>query len=301
MKGALETLYYRKYRISFVVTQPFVLESYPYHLTRGVFGKIVHDEVCLNPSLKNCDSCNETAKCPFTQIFEVMLPPSHPLYGKYTKPPVPYIIYPDLGGRSKFAGRDLYNIELTLVGKAIEYDTFLLQSVQRISEGKGILYKKLECTGIETMVGDDKRSHLRFDIKTQPASHLKLRFNTPLILKIKDKPAVNLPFEVLTERLNERIALFCYLYCDGNLPDLKSFRKQIDTEGYIDSFYPVEVEISDGGRKQTPPKEGILGSVAYRGNIGDYLPVIRAGEVLHLGSYPNYGLGKYTIDETYSG
>lgn len=305
MSSFLENLYYRKYRINFLVIKPFRLEEYPYSLIRGIFGFQIRKPVCIFRDFEKdekgeaCKSCSRLRNCVYTDIFKISLPESHLLSGKYTKPPVPYIIYPNLESRNKFTIGELFHIELTLIGKAIEYDTFLLQSIQRISEGKGHLFQKLECTGIETMIGDDQKSHLRFDVQAESTNQLKLRFNSPVILKIKEKPATALPFEVLVERLTERLALLSHLYCGAELPDIKSFAKQIATESYIDSFYPVKVEISDGGNKKTPDKDALLGSVAYGGNLGEYMPLIRAGEILHLGAYPNYGLGKYTIDEAY--
>lgn len=298
MINNLEKIYCRKYRVSFVVVQPLSFDSYPFHLIRGVFGKVTHDEVCVNRSLKSCTRCNHAWNCPYTELFEITLPNDHPLSGKYTNPPVPYILYPDLGGRYNFVQGDVISIELTLIGKAIEYDTFLLHCLQQISFGEGRLYQKLQCTGIETMMGDNRKSHLRFDTASEKANHLKVSFISPVILKTKDNPITSLPFELLSERLSERIALLSYLYCDGDLPDFKSFVKNIET-GYNDNFMPVKVEISDGGQKETPPKSGLIGSVAYHGKLGEYLPLVRAGEILHLGGYPNYGLGKFIIDEVF--
>jgi hypothetical protein len=261
---------------------------------------VVHNEVCKKTKNEKCSVCSLNQNCPYTEIFEVKLSDSHPLLkegGKYRYPPVPYIIYPDLKGKNRFMAGDIFAIELTLIGSAIEYDTFLCHCIQRISEGKGLLYQKLECAGIETMIGDDKKSHLRFNAEPEPVNHLKLRFNSPVILKVNEKPVKSIPFELLAGSLTERLHLLSSVYCGAEIPDIKSFRKHITTDSYIDSFYPVEVEISDGGNKQTPPKEGLLGSVAYRGNLGEYMSLIRAGEVLHLGGYPNYGLGNFTIDE----
>jgi hypothetical protein len=298
MSDFLDNLYCRKYRISFVATQPFVFNGYPYHLFRGLFGMVVRNEVCIKSGNEKCVTCDHNQDCPYAHIFEVKLPVNHPLYGKYTFPPVPYIIYPDLRGQLDFRPEDTFTIELTLIGNVIEYDTFLLHCIQRFGEGKGALYKKMECIGIETIVGKDWKSQLRFKTEPELIKSIKIRFESPIILRIKEEPAKSIPLDIFAERLAERLSLLSYLYCGANLPDFKLFRKPIHPNKYIDSFYPVSVEIHDGGNKNTPPKEGVLGSMAYCGNIGEYMPLIRAGETLHFGSYPNYGLGKYTIEET---
>jgi len=293
----LEKLFCRKYRISFVVVRPLILSERPFHLFRGLFGLAVRKEVCTRPDIKNCSECSQNQDCPYTDIFEVKLPESHPLYRKYTYPPVPYIIYPDLAGKSRFLTGDTLVVELTLIGKAIEYDTFLLRCIQSLSEGKGTLYRKLECTGIETMVGDDRKSHLRFTTQPELANTLKIRFESPVIFKIQEKPAKSLPFEILIMRLSERLSLLSCLYCGAELPAIRPGPKKIHINNYIDSFYPVPVEIHDGGNRKTPSKPSLLGCVAYSGTIGEYMPLIRSGEVLHIGSYPNYGLGKYVVED----
>ena len=295
MSSLFENFYYRKYRVNFVVLRPFSFGDYPFHLIRGIFGKILYDEVCVHKSLVNCDQCLENGYCPFTEIFKIKLQPSHPLYGKYTAPPVPYILYPDLKGRSKFIRGNTFAIELTLIGKAVEYDTFLLQVVQRLGEGDGLLYRKLECSGIETMIGDDKKSHLHFHRQPLNATRLKLHFQSPLIFEIENNRVKRLPFTALIKSLAERVSVLNRLYCDVNATtDPESFSGETANVEYIDSFYNTEVEV-----KKNVYKDALLGSVTYSGQLNEYMHIIVAGEVLHLGRFANYGFGKYNIEINY--
>jgi len=294
MRNFFENFYYRKYRVNFVVLRPFGFNGYPFHLIRGVFGKILYDEVCAHKDLEDCDECPENRSCPFTEIFKIKLQPSHSLYGKYTAPPVPYILYPDFGGSNKFVRGSTFAVELTLIGKAVEYDTFLLQIVQQLGEGEGLLYRKIECSGIETMIGDDRKSHLRFSEQPTVATQLKLHFLSPLIFKVESNQIKSLPFTALMRSLAERVSVLNRLYCDENSADLKLFSSEITDKEYIDSFYKTEVEV-----KKKVYKDALLGSVAYRGQLNEYMPLIRAGEALHLGRFANYGFGKYIIEESY--
>ncbi len=293
MNNFLENFYYRKYRVSFVVVRPFHFDGHSFSLIRGVFGKILHDDVCVHKNLTDCNLCPENKSCPYTELFKIKLQPSHPLYGKYTEPPVPYILYPDFRGRSKFVRGNTFAIELTLIGKAIEYDTFLLQIVQQIGEGEGLLYHKLECSGIETLMGDDKKSHLRFTAPPYKVKQVKLNFLSPMIFK--DDPSTDsLPFHDLMKSLTERISVLNQLYCDGREADLKSFDGKTTDLEYMDSFYKIKIEV-----KKKVYKDALLGSVAYRGSLDKYMPLIRAGAVLHFGRLTNYGLGKYAIVDNY--
>ncbi len=294
MRNFLGNFYYRKYRISFEVLHPLSLSTNAYSLIRGIFGKILHDEVCDYKDLPDCNRCPKNTSCPYTGLFKIKLQPTHPLYGKYTEPPVPYILYPDLRGRSNFVRGQTFAIELTLIGKAVEYDIFLLQIVRQLGEGEGLLYHKLQCSSIETLIGDDKKSHLRFNDITPEVEQVKLNFISPLIFEIESHPAKDLPFTAFIKSLTERVSVLNRLYCDGHTTDPESNCGEITNEEYMDSFYKTEVEV-----KKRVYKAALIGSVAYGGQLSRYIPLIRAGEVLHLGRLANYGFGKYIIEESY--
>jgi CRISPR/Cas system endoribonuclease Cas6 (RAMP superfamily) len=40
---------------------------------------------------------------------------------------------------------------------------------------------------------------------------------------------------------------------------------------------------------------GFVGKVNYRGDVGEFLPLLRLGEILHLGKGTGFGLGRYEI------
>jgi len=40
---------------------------------------------------------------------------------------------------------------------------------------------------------------------------------------------------------------------------------------------------------------GFVGKITFEGNIEPFMPVIRAGEILHVGKGTGFGLGKYAV------
>jgi CRISPR/Cas system endoribonuclease Cas6 (RAMP superfamily) len=49
-------------------------------------------------------------------------------------------------------------------------------------------------------------------------------------------------------------------------------------------------------RQQTKMKlGGFLGATAYSGAIEEFLPLVAAGEILHVGGSTSFGLGRYEI------
>ena len=42
---------------------------------------------------------------------------------------------------------------------------------------------------------------------------------------------------------------------------------------------------------------GLVGEIRYSGNLGPFLPFLKAGEVLHVGKGTSFGLGRYSVVE----
>ncbi len=40
---------------------------------------------------------------------------------------------------------------------------------------------------------------------------------------------------------------------------------------------------------------GFVGEVTFAGNIGPFIPLIKVGEILHVGKGTSFGLGRYEI------
>ncbi|MCM8786423.1 MAG: CRISPR system precrRNA processing endoribonuclease RAMP protein Cas6, partial [Candidatus Omnitrophica bacterium] len=40
---------------------------------------------------------------------------------------------------------------------------------------------------------------------------------------------------------------------------------------------------------------GFTGTITYKGNLKDFLPFIKIGEIIHIGKNTSFGLGKYLI------
>ncbi|MCM8762553.1 MAG: CRISPR system precrRNA processing endoribonuclease RAMP protein Cas6 [Candidatus Omnitrophica bacterium] len=40
---------------------------------------------------------------------------------------------------------------------------------------------------------------------------------------------------------------------------------------------------------------GFTGTITYKGNLKEFLPFIKLGEIIHIGKNTSFGLGKYII------
>ena len=125
-----------------------------------------------------------------------------------------------------------------------------------------------------------------------------LVFETPLRIKYRNHLAPELPFHVLVRALLRRIATLEKAFGDGE-PDL-------DYRGLVERAKMVRTAENrlawfDWRRYSTRQQQemlmgGMLGSVTYEGDIGEYLPLIDYCAKVHVGKQTTFGLGRYSVE-----
>ena len=107
-----------------------------------------------------------------------------------------------------------------------------------------------------------------------------------------------LSFELLARNLLRRISMLAAVH--GSEP------MNLDYRGLIERAATIETHSSElnwwdwerySNRQKTKMKlGGFAGEVVYEGkDIEGFLPLIAAGEILHVGAGTSFGLGKYEI------
>jgi hypothetical protein len=121
---------------------------------------------------------------------------------------------------------------------------------------------------------------------------------TPTRIRIEGDLQANLSFELLVRNLLRRISMLIAVH--------GSAKMAVDFRGLIDRAHNVK-KVAErlrwddwerySNRQQTKMKlGGFIGEVEYVGDaISEYLPLIAAGELLHIGAGTSFGLGKYEI------
>ena len=110
--------------------------------------------------------------------------------------------------------------------------------------------------------------------------------------------ALDLEFHILIRNLLRRLSLLYYFHCGGDPSGW-------DFKGLIEKAKEVRVKEKKlrwhdwerySGRQETRMKMGgFLGEIIFEGEIGPFMPLIKAGEILHVGKGTSFGLGKYRI------
>ncbi len=276
-------------------------------LLRGMLGMSLRKAACAL-TRGECSGCLLASRCVYSLAFEATRP-----QGKGPTPPHPYLLDPPLDDRTDYAPGEEFSLGLTLFGGMVANLPYFIYA--------------FECMGHEGLGGDKERGRARFTVRSvsngagpiydsehkvlerqAPArrldvghgspgsapSRLTLRLLTPLRIKNRNSFAAELPFHLLVRGMLRRIATM-FTHFGGGEPAL-------DYPGLVRRAYDVAV-VEDATRwkdwtryssrqKQAMQFGGLVGSVTYAGDLGEYLPLLEACKVLHVGKQSVFGLGR---------
>jgi len=124
---------------------------------------------------------------------------------------------------------------------------------------------------------------------------LKLSFVTPTRILYNGHLTLDLEFHIFIRNLLRRLSLLYYFHCDGD-PSEWDFKgmiekaKEVKVKGRNLRWYDWE---RYSGRQETRIKMGgFIGDITFEGDIEPFMPIIKAGEVIHVGKGTGFGLGK---------
>jgi hypothetical protein len=131
----------------------------------------------------------------------------------------------------------------------------------------------------------------------EPASAVEVRFLTPTELKAGDGLVERPEFAVLFARLRDRIATLRALYGAG--PLAIDFRGAGERAAEIRmnrcELMRVRLERRSSRTGQTHPLGGLCGTAGYTGELGEFMPYLRAGEWTGVGRQTVWGKGTIAV------
>lgn len=127
---------------------------------------------------------------------------------------------------------------------------------------------------------------------------LTLNFLTPARIIYDSHLTLDLEFHMLIRQLLRRISLLGYFHCGIDMSD-------VDFKGIIEKAKEVNVKQGKlkwhewerySARQDTRMNMGgFTGKISFEGDIEPFMPLIKAGEILHVGKGTGFGLGKYEV------
>lgn len=296
-----------------------VLPPYKGSTLRGGFGSAFRKVVCALKKT-DCSECILREKCVYSYVFETPPPSRTKIMTKYKNAPHPFIIEPPSEKRQVYKPGDVIEFGLALIGRALDYLPYFIYTFDelgRIGIGKDrgkYELKKVRSDNTIIYSSDTKAlkslkpSNFSFPQKwesslisepiTPNSEPLTLDFLTPARIVYNGRLTLDLEFHMLIRQLLRRISLLAYFHCGLEASEW-------DFKGVIDKATEVHVKKSNlkwydwerySFRQDTKMKMGgFVGEIVFEGNTEPFMPLIKAGEILHVGKGTSFGLGKYEI------
>lgn len=324
LKGKLKHIRIAKYRF---VLRPYdfiKLSSYAGSSLRKDFSLVFKQITCTEISC-HCKSCKKKKDCPYYISLEVAQGIPDPEYKRYQTPPKPFIFEPPLKRKSFFSkNEDLY-FDLILVGKTLEYFPFFAASLRRLgqigigrNQGKYSMKRIFALDLLRNVVageydfnsseqaGDRDFSvslgqlYAKYSRENDAVNQVNVTLATPLRMKRIGAEKWHLYFRTLMRNILTRIANLAYAY--SGCTDFLHFPEIIYDAGSVHTIrenFTWEDWRSRAVRESSSNVRlgGCLGDVSYRGEITAFWPILRLGEVLHIGKNTSFGLGRILVEK----
>jgi hypothetical protein len=316
------------FRFVLQATTPLRLGAFVGATLRGGFGVLFKRIVCVWPP-GACDRCLLANACSYRYVFETAPPPHSTRLRGLDQIPRPYIIEPPVVplGRT-FLPDDKFNFRLVLVGRGIEYLPFFLYTFRRLGQtglglGRGqFLVVEIYAEGNSTSrcVYSHVESVLRADVEriegdtlTTAAPllagtcgaqrpRLAIHFLTPTRIHSDGVLSRAPSFQDLIRALLRRLSSLCYFHCGGGLAlDFKRLIVQAGAVRTVESrLHWRRQERYSRRQQQKIEMGGVLGTMVFEATdseqLASFLPLVAAGEWVHVGKGCVMGLGQYRVE-----
>ncbi len=277
---------------------------------RGAFGHALK-RVCCAVRRESCPRCLLADNCLYAKVFELRPHQDRDSPQRVAAPPHPYVIEPPPDQRPHLEKGQPFNFQLLLFGEVTRYLPYFIYAVEQMGrqgigrggEGKRVPFTLQEVRAGGTRIfqqGDTRLEQVPApdQLVLAPPSRgrgvLELRLLTPLRLKWSNRFQAQLPFHVLVRAMLRRVSSLFQAHGGGE--------PSLDYRGLVKRAQSVEVSEEDlhwldikrysSRQEQGMLMGGIRGRICYRGELGEYLPLLELARVIHLGKQTSFGLGK---------
>lgn len=305
---------YGRYLFQLVFNSLTLLPPFKGSTFRGVFGIALKKVIC--PLKKqDCTLCLLRGRCIYLEIFEK--PPATDKPG-IPSPPHPFILEPPLSYQTEYQPGEGFALNLILLGTANENLPYFVYAVEQMGRqgigkktaGKRSTFRLKEIRNGDRLVYDSAKGdfyrpepqqlaleNFEREIVGQRWERLSLRLLTPLRLKFENRLQAELPFHVLIRAALRRIAQLNQHFGDGE--------PKLDYTGLVARAHEVKIERADlrwfdwkrysNRQEQSMLMGGMIGEITYRGDLTEFLPLLRYCEKVHLGKATTFGLGQIQV------
>ena len=308
---------YGNYRFQCQFESEAELPIYKGSTFRGVFGHALKRVVCALKR-QDCPECILRERCLYTRVFETQLAQGGRNATRNSAVPHPFVIEPPPETKTRYSGGDAFECGLILFGEfnhMLPYFVYAFEQMGEIGLGRringnrgGFKLQAVKSRGKVIYSSSDGQLNAGDAVEklqspnprndTAASGCVRIRLETPLRFKHEGRLSDGLPFHVLVRNMLRRASSLMEAYGDGE-PDL-------DYRGMAERASAVKVEVSDlrwfdwdrysNRQERGMQLGGLTGTVTYKGDIDEFLPLLEFSEKVHIGKQTSFGLGLLTYE-----
>lgn len=310
----LPQLHFAKFRFVLEAAETLFLPAYKGSTLRGGFGHAFRKVVCTMGPIP-CETCLLQLKCPYPQFFETPVVGEPPPFMRGVKTgPQPFVLEPPPERKKKYAAGERLEFDLVLIGRAIEHLPYFIYTFDRLGsmgigrrKGKFRLREVRSCGAEPIRIYDDDSKVLTADYAVlsqtpdpsapDAPTQLTLRFLTPTRIKVGGHLTIELTFREIVLNVLRRASTLSHFHVpdsdvNWDWKEILNAANAVETTCRL-NWYDWE---RYSNRQKTRMKlGGFVGDVQLRGELGEWLPLLRLGEFVHVGKGATFGLGKYEV------
>jgi hypothetical protein len=315
---ALAALPMVRYRLALRPLRPLALPAFGRGaILRGGFGLAFRRLVCHDLSL-NCRACPLRAACPYPEVFEPSPPAGAGRLSNFADLPRPFVVDQPVDERATFAAGERLEFGLSVVGRIARHAPYFVAAFQSLAEtGLG---PRRTPFALESVVAlDAQGAHQPIYREGSPRvwpsapqvtaadlmqahdgqrQHLHLRFLTPVDVRDAGRNVREPRFGPLARRLRDRLSALAAFFGSGPLAfDFKALGSLADEVRLVEArTRDVSVRRTSARTHQRHDVGGFVGEARYEGAaLGALMPLVRVGEVLHVGRHAAFGNGRIQV------
>ena len=293
---------FASFQFKLIAIDELQLPPYKGSAFRGLFGHALKRTVCVT-SMRSCDGCLLRQNCAYAYIFETF-------NNRGEHVAHPFVIEPPMKENKIFPPGDTLLVAMILMGKAINFIPYIIYAFREMGKrgigySRGKFYLK-QVTKDGKIIYDFQEQLVHTDFtrdelllgKAQQRSRVRLNFITPTAIKSNGRINGRFDFTALIKALKRRIKALS-IYHNGKT----GFEFEYDAahiagiKTKTDGIKPYSWRRYSNRQEKKIDFSGYIGSMEVEGDLTPYMPLLKAGEIVHVGRGTVYGMGKYQIEE----
>lgn len=318
----LSQLNIARYRIILQSQTEAVLPALIGSTLRGAFGHALKAISCCVPH-KNCNICFLSDVCLYTTTFE-------PTSQKLKDIPRPFIFEPPIPPFTKEISENSIlklrvaeggeiSFDLILLGETIKKLPYFIYAIELFARhGLGVERQSFNIIEVFSIGANNSKTtvyapsetkilpHETFDLgsyvqkrlgEIKAIDKLKINLLTPLRIRRDRELLEKITFVEFFKQCSLRLKFLMESYGKPIEYDYQSLMKKSENVSVMKNLLWRHNFSRRSNRQEIKlDLDGMLGEISFQGpDFSEYLPIINAGEFLHIGHASNLGLGKFVI------